>query len=455
MHLVEVVSLAGAATDRALRHRLDELGYPARALPPAELAAAPAGQGAPVTLFLLGASGHSREQVMRVLGHGRLRPSLALLVEGESAWDPDLLVHCCDCVRWPCADEELGFRLARLAAGCPAAGEGELTAELRQALEEFNLIGRSPAFLQAMRRLRRLVRWDAPVLVTGETGTGKELAARAIHYLGARSGGPFVPVNCGALPDHLVENELFGHERGAYTDARADALGAIGEAAGGTLFLDEIEALSPKAQTVLLRFLQSREYRPLGARRACRSDARVIAASNADLRRLCERREFRSDLFYRLDVLTLDLPPLRARSGDAALLARHFVEVYRRRYGLGALALDPRGLAALQAWSWPGNVRELENLIHRSVILCDGDRVLPVPDGSGADALATATDGAYPGGLQSFADAKARAIEHFERAYLTRLMDETGGNVTEAARRASKERRALGKLLKKRVISQT
>ena len=287
------------------------------------------------------------------------------------------------------------------------------------------------------------------MLIKGETGTGKELVARALHYLGARSGGPFVPVNCGALPDHLVENELFGHERGAYTDARSAAPGAIGEAAGGTLFLDEVEALSPKAQAALLRFLQDREYRPLGGRQGRRADTRVIAASNADLWALGQERAFRPDLYFRLDILSLTLPPLRARGGDIAYLAAHFIERYARQYGRPCLTLDPRCRSLIQGYPWPGNVRELENLVHRQVLLNEGEQVFLAPGGAERPAVPppAASDLA-----EGFADAKARAIETFERDYLTRLMNETGGNVTQAARRASKERRALGKLLKKHRI---
>jgi DNA-binding NtrC family response regulator len=301
-----------------------------------------------------------------------------------------------------------------------------------------------------MGALGRMLPCAAPVLIEGETGTGKELVARALHYLGPRAGGPFVPVNCGALPDHLLENELFGHERGAYTDARTASTGAIGAAAGGTLFLDEIEALSPKAQAALLRFLQDREYRPLGSSRALRSDARVVAASNADLRALSAGPAFRADLFFRLDVLSLRLPPLRERRGDIGLLAEHFVKRFCDEYGKARKALAPGALAMLEGHDWPGNVRELENLIHRSVLLADGPALFPQPAAADAKPQDTSQGSTLPG--EPFAVAKARAIEAFERSYLTALLRATGGNVSEAARRADKERRALGKLLKKHAI---
>ena len=428
------------------------LGYAPRVLSPAQISGGGMDGWPGAVVFLLGGADCPREQVLSAIACTRALPSLALLAGVESDWDRDLLAHCGDCARWPCDREELGFRLGRLCAATVSDPAPALDPELARTLEDLNLVGRSPAFLQAMGIVRRLVRCEAPVLISGETGTGKELVARAIHYLGARSSGPFVPVNCGALPDHLVENELFGHERGAYTDAKSSAQGAIGEAAGGTLFLDEVEALSPKAQAALLRFLQDREYRPLGGRQTRRSDTRVIAASNADLRVLSDRRELRSDLYFRLDILSVALPPLRARGVDIELLAVHFAQAYARQYRLPPPILDGRCLDLLRDYPWPGNVRELENLVHRQVLLADGPRLFlrPGVHPGGASPIADPALGAVESGR--FAHAKARAIESFERAYLTRLMQETGGNVTQAARLADKERRALGKLLKKYAI---
>ncbi len=436
----------------AVRSVLVRLGYDPRVLSPAEVRGGAMADWPGTVVLLLGGAPGSREQVLSVMECVRTRPSLAVLIGGEAGWDPDLLGRCGDCARWPCDGGELAFRLGRLLPVSAPPSNAVPDLELSDILAELNLIGRSPAFLEAMGQVRRLVRCDAPVLIEGETGTGKELVARAIHYLGARASGPFVPVNCGALPDHLVENELFGHERGAYTDAKAAATGAIGEAAGGTLFLDELEALSPKAQATLLRFLQDREYRPLGSQRARRSDARVVAASNADLRTLAERREFRPDLFFRLGILSISLPPLRQRLGDLEVLSEHFIDLFCRQYGLGPMSLDPRTLPALRAYPWPGNVRELENLIHRSVLLAEGPRLLLRPGSSlrGGGHPAPESDGDAPAG--GLAEAKAQAIAAFERAYLQRLMDETKGNVTQAARIAAKERRALGKLLKKYAI---
>ncbi|MCX9157583.1 sigma-54 dependent transcriptional regulator, partial [Niveibacterium sp. 24ML] len=306
-----------------------------------------------------------------------------------------------------------------------------------------NLIGQAPNFLHAIGLIERMARFDAPVLITGETGTGKEVAARAIHYLSARRDAPFVPLNCGALPDALIESELFGAERGAYTDARQSRGGLVEAADGGSLFLDEVDALPPRAQVSLLRFLQDQTYRPLGCARERAANVRVIAAASPRLAQLIARGEFRPDLAWRLNVLAVELPPLRERPGDPRLLAEHFLARYSRRYGVACRGLDPASVAWLETQAWPGNVRELDNLIHRSLLLCDGG-VLRL----GAPPTAGAAGDAAQAHL-SFNDARAAAIEAFERQYLENLMQLTGGNVSLAARIAGKERRCLGKLLKK------
>ena len=245
-------------------------------------------------------------------------------------------------------------------------------------MEDFsklNLVGRAPAFLGVLRLIEKFSACDATVLVQGETGTGKELAARAIHYLGARRSHPFIPVNCGALPDSLIENEFFGHVRGAYTDARESQSGLVANADGGTLFLDEIEALSPKGQVVLLRFLQDQVYKPLGSKSQISGDVRVIAASNFDLADLVESQAIRQDLFYRLAILSLTMPALRDRPGDLTLLARHFTRRFAHQYGRAECNFDRDSVELLINHDWPGNVRELENLVHREFLMTD-DEVL-------------------------------------------------------------------------------
>jgi two-component system response regulator GlrR len=309
------------------------------------------------------------------------------------------------------------------------------------------LVGLSAIFRQTMDLVRRVARTEATVLIAGETGTGKELVARSIHYGGPRRDRPFIPVNCGALPDSLLENELFGHCRGAYTDARQDQLGLVQLAEDGSMFLDEIDSLTPKAQVALLRFLEERRYRPLGSSQTRAANVRIIAASNRALPELVESGEFRRDLYYRIKLIEIPLPPLRSRCGDAALLADYFLLQCAARY-----SSPPRRLSAgtrlwMDRYPWPGNVRELENLIHREFLLCDHEEICIEPPAGEALAQAGACDQGE--GLMDYRRAKAAAIARFDRDYLMRVMAEAKGNVSSAARLAGKERRALGKLLKR------
>jgi DNA-binding NtrC family response regulator len=312
------------------------------------------------------------------------------------------------------------------------------------------LIGRSPAFLQALELIARMARYDAPVLIQGETGTGKELAARAIHYQSERRDAPFVPLNCGAVPETLIESELFGCERGAFTDARQARTGLVAAAEGGTLFLDELDSLPLRAQVSLLRFLQDYRYRPVGGTRECRGDVRVIAAASPRLDRLLDNGAFRDDLAFRLNVLLLQMPPLRERVGDAQVLAEHFIERHARHYALPARRLSPACVEWMSRYDWPGNVRELDNRVQRALLLSDDAalNLAPADRCCGSPAVAAPADAA----LRAFNDARDDALQRFERAYLQQLMQAADGNVTRAARLAGKERRALGKLLKKHGI---
>lgn len=308
------------------------------------------------------------------------------------------------------------------------------------------IIGRSPAYLRLIAQIRKMAGNDASVLIEGETGSGKELAARAMHYLSRRRERPFVPVNCGAIPDSLIEAELFGHVRGSFTDAKQSREGVIAHANGGTLFLDEVDALSAKAQVTLLRFLQDRRYRPIGHSCEQLSDVRIIAASNKPMKTVVLEGQFRTDLLYRLNVLGLQVPPLRERTEDILPLAQHYILLFCSRYNLGARHLADETRLWMQQYEWPGNVRELENLVHRMVLLSDGEQLHCTGD---LDAEAV------PLPCPDFQHAKAQAIALFERTYLIRLMAETHGNVSAAARMACKERRALGKLLKKHGIDKS
>ena len=306
-----------------------------------------------------------------------------------------------------------------------------------------SLVGEDPAFLAAVAKIPLVARVESPVLILGETGTGKELCARAIHHLSGRRHAPFIPVDCSALPDHLLENELFGHVRGAFTDAHRDQGGLVAMAEKGTLFLDEIDSLSPGSQGKLLRLLQERTYKPLGADRFARADIRIVAATNLDLEDLVRRKAFRSDLYFRLNVLTLTLPPLRERRRDIALLARSFVERIATDAGVEPKTLAPESLAGLCRASWPGNVRELSNVIQRAMVFCPGSVIRPEHLGLPPEL----PQESEPAG--GFREARARMLASFERAYVESLLRKHEGNVTHSAREAGQDRRTFGRLIKK------
>jgi DNA-binding NtrC family response regulator len=306
------------------------------------------------------------------------------------------------------------------------------------------VIGSSKALQEAATLAPLVAQSDANCLLLGETGTGKELFARAIHYLSARKHKPFVPVNCGAIPDLLFENELFGHVKGAYTDASSPEVGVIAFAEGGTLFLDEVDALSPGGQVKLLRVLQELEYRPIGSARAVKMDVRILAASNRDLSALVDARRFRQDLFYRINVLRLNVPALREHAEDIGVLAEHFAQQYGERYRRPARTLDDGAIDRLTAYEWPGNVRELQGVLQRAILLSPNSRL----SASDID-----LPGAPPVKAPTLKAAKERAISQFERKYLSDLLCRCEGNVSRAAQAAGKERRTFQRLLKKHQLS--
>src|SRR4051812_13996575 len=273
---------------------------------------------------------------------------------------PSVLADLDDFVACPYQDFDLCLRVKRLLQ--PGKRDNDPSTEHRH--HTHSMIGESPAFLKTAGKIPPLAHARAPVVILGETGTGKELFARAIHYQGPRHGKPFIPVNCGALPDHLFENELFGHVKGAFTDASSNQNGLIMEAAGGTLFLDEVATLSQPAQIKLLRFLQDGECRLLGSARSMIVDVRIVAATNADLKTKVAEKVFREDLYHRLNVLSLNIPPLRERGGDVALLATHFLDHYsREQQGVKPARFSSGAIEKLMCYSWPGNVRELEAVV--------------------------------------------------------------------------------------------
>lgn len=324
----------------------------------------------------------------------------------------------------------------------PSAASSPRTPAIR------GLIYASEAVARVAERLLGVARCDATVLIQGETGTGKEVCAQAVHYLSARSSHPWVAVNCGAIPGELVEDELFGHVRGAYTTAVGTRIGLVREAEGGTLFLDDVDCLPLAAQAKLLRFMQEREYRPVGSSQLQHANVRVIVASNRDLHTLAEQGAFRQDLYYRLSVLRVTLPPLRDRRDDIPLLAQHFVQHFAREFGSPQCALSAGATQRLLAHAWPGNVRELRHTIERSMLLAQGPQIEAEDielDGQAPTRPGLAAD-------DSFNSAKARVVRDFERGYLEQLLCASQGNVARAARAAKKDRRAFFELMRKHHI---
>ena len=316
-----------------------------------------------------------------------------------------------------------------------------LVQKLKEDIGLKHIIGESSAFLDKIRCIPRFARCDATVLISGESGTGKEIFARAIHYLSSRAGRPFVAVNCGALPENLVESEIFGHKRGAFTGAAFDQGGLIHEAEGGTLFLDEIDCLTAQAQVKLLRFLQDGEYRSVGSHEILHANIRVIAAANADFDHIVRSGKFREDLLYRLNVLSLKLPALRERGGDIILLTQDFLEKQAALAQTRPKSLSLAALNQLLSHSWPGNVRELQNVLLRAIVLSDHGLIEPSDLDLPGDDLA-AED-------QSFRAMKSRAVRRFERDFLATVLRAHAGNITRAAFAAKKNRRAFWELLRK------
>jgi DNA-binding NtrC family response regulator len=327
---------------------------------------------------------------------------------------------------------------------CTAQQDSSIV-QLRARIGFDHIVGESPAFVALLKQIAPIAKHDVCVLILGETGTGKEVFSRAIHYCSRRSGKPFIPVNCGAIPVDLLENEFFGHESGAFTSANCPRRGILKEADGGTLFLDEVDCLPPFAQVKLLRFLQDGQFRPLGSVSTCSADVRVVAASNANLKEILESGRLRQDLYYRLNVLSLRLPPLREREEDIVLLAKHFLAKYADKFKVQARDFSTAALQKLVYHPWPGNVRELENVIQRAVVLADHETIGPndVPIGDTENKLEE----------QSFQQLKAKAIDQFEQTYVRQLLLIYEGNITKAAQAAGKDRRAFWELMRKHNIT--
>ena len=352
------------------------------------------------------------------------------------------------------------FRVGRTELSFTPADE-VIDVEPSQADHFENLVGNSVAMREVFGLLERVAPTDLTVLITGETGTGKELASRAVHTRSKRGDGPLVVFDCGAAPENLIESELFGHNRGAFTGAIEARPGVFEMAHGGTIFLDEIGELPLELQPKLLRVLEQREVRRVGANKTKPIDVRVVAATNRNLREEVDRGRFREDLYYRLAVVEMGMPPLRDRTEDLPMLALQLLE--RSPHNGAVKTIDPAVLEVFAAYHWPGNVRELSNVIERALPFSDGSTIslsalpesmrpsragLPTPSSSPAVSPNHETDATLP-----FKDAKDQLINAFERQYLVDLLDRYDGNVSKAARAADMDRKSITRLMKKHTIT--
>src|SRR2546421_16444 len=328
-----------------------------------------------------------------------------------------------DVIARPLSGAELAFRVARSA-------RAETRGEKRRPRKSDVLIGSGGWIKELYDRIAMVAATDVTVAIFGESGTGKELVARTIHNSSPRHDAPFVVVNCAAIPETLLEDELFGHVRGAFTDATRDREGLLAAAHTGTLFLDEIGELPQPLQAKLLRVLQSQEFRRIGDDQDRRVDVRIITATNRDLDQLVARGSFRQDLYYRINVFPMHMPPLRERPEDVALLVHHFVQKYRARLGKVIEGLSVGALTRLARYEFPGNVRELENKIHQAMVVAAGpmveERDIALP-------VAAAADGARVDVARPFREVKQEVIDSFERGYLTELLRVHRGNLAQAA----------------------
>jgi DNA-binding NtrC family response regulator len=426
----------------AIEAYLQRQGFECRRFPSAEAALAALGQVAPdvalVDLQLPGMDGLAALEAIH-----RERPETLVIImtafSSVSTAVAAMKAGAADYLPKPLDLDELGLVIERAWQGHRLRGERDyLRQRAGHAAPVESLLGTSAAMDEVRRRVLQVARADRvgdagpTVLVVGETGTGKELVARAVHAAGPRAEGPLVEINCPAIPAALLEGELFGFEKGAYTDARTSKPGLFEAADGGTLFLDEIGLLDPALQAKLLRVIEDRAVRRLGALGSRRVDVRIVAATNRDLEAAAREGAFRQDLLYRLRVLTVELPPLRARGDDVVLLAEHFLGACRDRYGLGDVRLSPASLKALSAYPWPGNVRELAHVIERAALLHPGPALEPAH-------LGLLPPAAQPVGVS--ADGPVQAdfgrgpidLEAVERALIEKALQHAAWNRTRAA----------------------
>jgi DNA-binding NtrC family response regulator len=363
---------------------------------------------------------------------------VVLVASGPDGLQLASRVGAADVIARPFSAAELAFRVTRVV---PA----ESRSDKRRPRKSDVLIGSGTWIKELYDRIAMVAATDVTVAIFGESGTGKELVARTIHNSSPRNDGPFVVVNCAAIPEALLEDELFGHVRGAFTDATRDREGLLAAAHTGTVFLDEIGELPLPLQSKLLRVLQSHEFRRIGDDTDRHVDVRVITATNRDLDQLVARGNFRQDLYYRINVFPMHLPPLRERPEDIPLLVHHFLHKYRTRLGKAIDAVSPRALARFRAYDFPGNVRELENKVHQAMVVAGG----PAIDEADVALPASRVTSGPIDVSRPFREVKQEAIDAFERAYLTELLRTHRGNLAQAARAAGMDRKNLWTLVER------
>lgn len=323
-----------------------------------------------------------------------------------------------------------------------------LRTQLQNSFNHKEIIASSRAMDRVFRLVEKAAKSEANILITGESGTGKEMVARKIYTNSNRNDKPFVPIDCASIPENLMESELFGHEKGAFTGALGAKVGLFELAHEGTLFLDEIGELSLPLQAKLLRVLQEQQLRRIGGTKLIDVNVRIIAATNRDLLQMVEAKEFREDLYYRLNVVTVSLPPLRERPEDITLLSTHFCKLFSAQNNRPKLKISDETMEILLKYLWPGNVRELQNVIERAVILAEGDQIRPgdLPDNIGLGECPKELDFSYP---LPFHEAKERWLRNFEKGYLASLLNRHQGNISKAAKDAGVDRKTIHRLLKK------
>jgi two-component system, NtrC family, response regulator HydG len=354
-----------------------------------------------------------------------------------------------DFIAKPFSSDQLAMAIDRAFRQKSLSDENrQLKEQLRRAsLHE--LVGNSPAILEVDEVIRRVAETDANVLITGESGTGKELVAKAIHARSLRKAGPFIPVDCAALPENLLESELFGYEKGAFTGATTGRQGLFEAANRGTIFLDEIGEIPITMQVKLLRALQERQIRRLGSNTFSKIDVRVLSATNRNLQKSVAEKMFREDLYFRLNVIHIHVPPLRERTGDIPLLSSHFLNIFSASHRKKIQSISPEAMEVLEQYRWPGNVRELQNVIERAVVLSAGSQieVVNLP----REISTNGSSDSAPLSIENlnFKQAKEQCIASFEKKYLTMLLNNTSGNISRAAKKAGIDRKTIHRLMKR------